>query len=400
MMRPRKRLKRLKQHAERRRAERDRGERINARQKAERMRRNKVGVKDDDFDSDRREALIEQFRRETEEFQQQTATGGQGDGHGSGSGSRSGSRSGSGSAPTHPCKGKGRSSSEHDTSDKAKDIESHAVISAENLKNLLSTDELETFLKEDEAAKRHFQEMFAKIDEILSTPGGLDALRQETNRAMAAQTERRRRWEAVTKTDNFEPLVKGLIEMYLRTVGETSSPHLFGASDVHLLSIPRKLERFSNIHSYAFDDRYPPLYVPPVDHIEIHLEDLKEFDTAHFLFVIVPDHQCRICLNHEDFRGGHATLAGGEDVISAGDFQLYQGDLYYFSLQSGHYMPKGFSAERAIEIALNQAVFETRGKYLARDWGDERDDAIRAGRWHVAEVKRTWSTKPSGSGGP
>jgi RHS repeat-associated protein len=63
-------------------------------------------------------------------------------------------------------------------------------------------------------------------------------------------------------------------------------------------------------------------------------------------------------------RSGHVSLAGGGDVLAAGEANFVNGTLKSVNNASGHYAPSGASAQNAAESAFQKAGFDSFGKAL------------------------------------
>ena len=111
----------------------------------------------------------------------------------------------------------------------------------------------------------------------------------------------------------------------------------------------------------------PPRRVVKIDHLRRM--------SGKFNYVVTQDRRLVVGKAFPDPGGGHIDLAGGLDVVAAGEVKVLDGKIVYLDNSSGHYRPSGSGAVRAATEAFEQQGFEASGKYV-----EKRFDS-KLGRW-------------------
>ena len=65
---------------------------------------------------------------------------------------------------------------------------------------------------------------------------------------------------------------------------------------------------------------------------------------------------------------GHIDLVNGQPVRAAGEVSVVKGEIKYLDNSSGHYLPRGASAQESAEQAFNKLDLNTADKYIEKIW--------------------------------
>lgn len=96
--------------------------------------------------------------------------------------------------------------------------------------------------------------------------------------------------------------------------------------------------------------------------LEVKLTTLK---TGKLNYVVLESGQLKFGRPRNDtVGGGHIDLANGKPVLAAGEVLLIRGKVKWLNNASGHYMPKGKSAEKQAVEAFERNGFDAAGKYI------------------------------------
>jgi hypothetical protein len=100
----------------------------------------------------------------------------------------------------------------------------------------------------------------------------------------------------------------------------------------------------------------------------IPLNRLKEINQRRLNYVVLEDGTLVVGTRSDLPGGGHIDLARGGSVQAAGEFGVVNGELRFIDNASGHYLPRGYNAQRAAEEAFQRLGFDTTGKYIEKIW--------------------------------
>ncbi len=125
--------------------------------------------------------------------------------------------------------------------------------------------------------------------------------------------------------------------------------------------------QFSRQNPALFHNNYPkdvlgrPQTIP--------LNRLKDVNQRRLNYVVLEDGTLVVGkINNNLPGGGHIDLANGRPVQAAGEFGVVNGELKFIDNTSGHYQPRGYSAQSAAEEAFQRLGFDTTGKHIEKIW--------------------------------
>jgi len=145
----------------------------------------------------------------------------------------------------------------------------------------------------------------------------------------------------------FGGVVAGVL---LGTVGSKKLPKsLFGSGD-----IPKKFSNKFPSHEIGIPKTIP-------------LDKLKDVN-GKFNYVVKEDGKLIVGREFNTPGGGHIDLAGGDNVISAGQVKVVNGEIKYIDNASGHYEPTGDGAQTAASRAFKQLGFDVDNKFIEKQW--------------------------------
>lgn len=131
----------------------------------------------------------------------------------------------------------------------------------------------------------------------------------------------------------------------------------------------------------TFSNKFPEHAVgPPLQ--EFSIQQVKRVNfTRKLNYVVLENGSLRLGrIAARQVGGGHIDLAGGRNVLAAGEVKIVRGQIVYIDNASGHYLPHGSSAQRAAEGAFQQAGFDAAGKYVDKVYRDGRWVPLQGGR--------------------
>jgi hypothetical protein len=203
---------------------------------------------------------------------------------------------------------------------------------------------------------------------------------EEANRKLAAELDAKiaehKAFAAqdATRTDGFadEFVEQDLANARAAQDARDSLPEVKArpaATEVEDAAKASEPERFSN--KFPDDEIGPPVQIiKPANY---------KTKTGTFNYVVTEEGELIIGkIDQASVGGGHIDLAGGRDVLAAGEVKMVRGEVHYVDNSSGHYLPTGDGARQAAEGAFERAGLKVNGKYVDKVYDEARKKWVRA----------------------